>query len=79
MDLKTGRQVRQKAGFSAFVLNPFPQKSLFKIPVDILLKAAEAERQVGKLDGITYILPDRDFFLYMFMAKDAEASSQKAC
>ena len=76
MNLKIGKKVRQKDGFSAFVLNPFPQKSLFKVPADILLKAAQAEREVGKLDGMTYILPDRDFFLYMFMAKDAEASSQ---
>ena len=31
---------------------------------------------VGKLDGITKLLPDKDFFLFMFVKKDAAYSSQ---
>ena len=76
MDIKIGKKIKQKNGFSAFVLNPFPQKELFHIPSNILLKAATADRLVGKLDGITHTLPDLDFFLQMFVMKDATASSQ---
>ncbi|PIW22346.1 MAG: cell filamentation protein Fic, partial [Candidatus Aquicultor secundus] len=43
---------------------------------EILIKSAEADRLIGKLDGITHTLPDVDFFLYMFVAKDATSSAQ---
>ena len=64
------------AGFSVLVLNPFPQKELLNVPTDILLRSGEAERLIGKLDGITHILPDVDFFLHMFVAREATTSSQ---
>lgn len=35
-----------------------------------------AHHLVGKLDGMTHTLPDVDFFLSMFVAKDAESSAQ---
>ncbi len=76
MNVEIGKKIAQPEGFSALVLNPFPQKQLLKVPVDILLKAGEAERLIGKLDGITHTLPDVDFFLKMFIKKDATASSQ---
>lgn len=31
---------------------------------------------LGKLDGITKLLPDADFFLLMYLRKDAASSSQ---
>lgn len=31
---------------------------------------------LGKLDGITQLLPDIDFFLFMYIRKDAASSSQ---
>ncbi len=76
MAIEIGKTVKQPKGFSAFIPNPFPPKGLFDLPQNILIKAAEADRLVGKLDGITHTLPDVDFFLYMFVAKDAESSAQ---
>ena len=76
MDVEIGKKIAQSGGFSALVLNPFPQKGLFHIPFDILLKVTEADRLVGKLDGITHTLPDVDFFLHMFLMKEATVSSQ---
>ncbi len=76
MAIEIGRNVKQSEGFSAFVPYPFPPKELFNLPQSILIKAAEADRLVGKLDGITHTLPDVDFFLHMFVAKDAESSAQ---
>ena len=75
MDIEIGKKVHQPEGFSAFILHPFPQKELFTVPRDILLKTALADRAIGKLDGITHILPDMNFFLNMFASKEAEASS----
>lgn len=78
MHLEIGKNVRQKEGFSAFVPHPFPPKDLMNIPQDLLFKASEASRLVGKLDGATTenALPDVEFFLKMFVAKDATSSAQ---
>jgi len=42
----------------------------------VFQKSIEAVRLLGKLDGITQLLPDLDFFLLMYLRKDAAASSQ---
>lgn len=76
MKVEIGRQIKQPHGFLAFVPDPFPPKAIFDLPKNILIKAAEADRLVGKLDGVTHTLPDVEFFLHMFVAKDASASSQ---
>ncbi|MDR2100809.1 MAG: Fic family protein [Campylobacteraceae bacterium] len=41
-----------------------------------MTKHTEAVRLLGKLDGITELLPDKDLFLLMFIRKDAASSSQ---
>ena len=43
---------------------------------ELLQKANLATRLIGKLDGITEILPDIDFFLLMYIRKDASSSSR---
>ncbi len=66
----------QKEGFKAFIPNPFPPKEGFDFVPQILKKSNEATRLLGKLDGITKLLPDVDFFLLMYLRKDAASSSQ---
>lgn len=73
---KIGRYVEQKGGFRAFTPFPFPPKGGFIISPKLYKKHEEAIRLVGKLDGITRLLPDKDFFLLMFIKKDAAYSSQ---
>ena len=66
----------QPEGFKAFILEPFPPKDMLVFSPSIQQKHAEAMRLLGKLDGITDLLPDRDYFLEMFVRKDASSSSQ---
>ena len=66
----------QPGGFKAFIPNPFPPKGGFDFDPRILKKNNEATRLLGKLDGITKLLPDSDFFLLMYLKKDAAHSSQ---
>ena len=70
------KKVHQPTGYTASVPVPFPPEELFIVPHDVLLKAVEAERLIGKLDGITLTLPDIKFFLRMFSYKDATSSAQ---
>jgi len=78
MNIEIGKKIKQKKGFEAFIPNPFPHKGIFNVPQNILLKAVEANRLIGKLDGSTTenALPDINFFLRMFVKKDASSSAQ---
>lgn len=71
-----GQYVQQKEGFKAFIPNDFPPKGDLGLPTSIITKHTEAVRLLGKLDGITELLPDKDWFLTMFIRKDASSSSQ---
>jgi len=71
-----GTSVLQSEGFKAFIPNKFPQKELFQISPALIKKANKATLKLGKLDGITKLLPDLDFFLSMYIRKDASSSSQ---
>lgn len=70
------KKVQQPTGYESSVPESFPKARLFVLPQNILLKAVEAERLIGKLDGITLTLPDINFFLRMFSYKDATSSAQ---
>ena len=74
--VEIGKNIQQKEGFKAFVPHPFPPKDGFDFDATILKKNDLATRLLGKLDGITKLLPDADFFLLMYLRKDAASSSQ---
>ncbi len=71
-----GQNRQQREGFQAFIPDPFPQPELFTHSAAIIKKDAQAARLLGKLDGITQLLPDIDFFILMYIRKDATDSSQ---
>jgi len=73
--VELGKNILQIQGFRAFIPNKFPPKD-FEFGLEILKKNAEATRLLGKLDGITKLLLDIDFFLLMYLKKDAACSSQ---
>lgn len=66
----------QPNGYNAFIPSPFPPKAGFDFEPSLLKKNNEASRLLGKLDGISKRLPDADFFLLMYLRKDAASSSQ---
>jgi len=74
--VKIGAFRQQPGGYQAFIPAPFPPRSGFALPPIILKKNTHATLMVGKLDGITTLLPDVDFFLLMYLRKDAASSSQ---
>lgn len=74
--VEIGKLITQPGGFRAFIPNPFPPKDGFEFSLAILRKDNQATRLLGKLDGITNLLPDADFFLLMYLRKDAASSSQ---
>jgi len=71
-----GKNIDQKQGFKAFIPHQFPPKEGFNWDSHLIKKTDQATRLLGKLDGITKLLPDSDFFLLMYLRKDAASSSQ---
>ena len=74
--VEIGIAKQQPEGFKAFIPHSFPPKDGFEFDPRILKKNNEATRLLGKLDGITKLLPDAGFFLLMYLRKDATSSSQ---
>ena len=74
--VEIGTMRTQPGGFKAFIPNPFPPKGGFDFDPKTLKKNNETTRLLGKLDGITKLLPDADFFPLMYLRKDAASSSQ---
>jgi Fic family protein len=75
--VRTGRYLTQSSGdarYKAYIPNPLP----FKIRMDNMLQAlmSEADQELGRLDGVAELLPDIDFFVLMYVGKEATLSSQ---
>lgn len=70
-----GKFVTQPEGFKAFIPDVFPptQPLIFRPQTQLL--AADATLALGKLDGIAQLIPDIDFFIYMYVRKEATLSS----
>ena len=75
---RLGRYVRSTVAsetIRAFVPPPLPPRP----PVDLLPlveRLGGAERALGRLDGISVLLPSHELFLYMYVRKEAVLSSQ---
>jgi len=74
--VQIGNFRKQPTGYTAFVPNPFPPEGGFHFEPTLIKKSDTAAYHLGKLDGITKFLPDADFFLLMYVRKDAASSSQ---
>ncbi len=59
----------------AFVPPPLPPEPAIDV-LALLEKLSLAERALGRLDGITMLLPRPELFLYMYVRKEAVLSSQ---
>src|ERR1700733_11755587 len=73
---KPGHLVQQPGNYKAFIPLPFPIQEPLVLSSRLEIKLGEAMRLIGKLDGISQLLPDQDFFLLMFVRKEAASSSQ---
>jgi Fic family protein len=78
LNKRLGRYIETPVGgevVRAFVPPPLPPTP----PIDILPllpNLSAAERALGRLDGITMLLPSQELFLYMYVRKEAVLSSQ---
>jgi Fic family protein len=63
-------------GYWAFHPNPLPPKPAVRIDATMQSLLDRTNQALGRLDGITLLLPDPDQFIYTFVRKEAVLSSQ---
>lgn len=73
---KIGNLVQQSNGYKAFIPLAFPPEPFPPLSSNLEIKLGKAMHFIGKLDGISQLLPDKDLFLFMFVRKEATSSSQ---
>ena len=73
---RAGRYVRQPSGYEAFIPTPLPPDPPVVVEGEILSLLSKADVAVGRLDGIVKVVPDPDFFVAMYVRREAVLSSQ---
>jgi Fic family protein len=63
-------------GYAAFQPRPLPPDPPVEIDADLQSLLDRANQALGRLDGITLLLPDPDQFLFTYVRKEAVLSSQ---
>ena len=63
--------------YQAFIPDPLPPEPPLDFAAgDLVARKERADQALGRLDGITLMLPDPELFLYQFVRKEALLSSQ---
>jgi Fic family protein len=79
LNRETGQFVVSSVGgerYQAFVPAPLPPGPPLALDGELLQWLEKANRAIGRLDGISDVLPDSHLFLYQYIRKEALLSSQ---
>jgi Fic family protein len=74
--MRAGRFVKQMEGYSAFIPAPLPPETPVTMDSELALLLSNADRALGRLDGIATVLPNPDLFVAMYVRHEAVLSSQ---
>lgn len=75
MSTRAGNWMRMD-GYRAFIPKPLPPHPPLKFDENLMTQLAEAERQVGRLESVSLLVPDPDRFVGMYVRQEAVLSSQ---
>lgn len=76
MKNRAGVFMNQSSGYSSFVPKKLPPDPMIEMDLEMLKLLSDADRKLGRLDGITQILPNPELFVAMYVQKEAVLSSQ---
>lgn len=73
---RSGRYIRQPAGYRAFIPARLPPSPPIEIDLEMQRLLSDADRALGRLEGSIQTLPNPDLFVFMYVRKEAVLSSQ---
>jgi len=73
---RAGRWIQQPTGYKAFVPAALPPRPPVKFSAELTRLLSDADRAIGRLDGISAILPNPNLFIAMYVRQEAVLSSQ---
>ena len=68
--------MEQPSGYRAFLPAPLPPDPPLDLSPELLALLSRADLALGRLDGIVQVIPDPDFFVAMYVRREAVLSSQ---
>src|SRR3984957_7741850 len=74
--MRAGNYVKQLDGYRAFIPAPLPPVPPLEMDRELTRLLSEADHALGRLDGVTSILPNPDLFVSMYVRHEAVLSSQ---
>ncbi|NIP86380.1 MAG: Fic family protein, partial [Planctomycetales bacterium] len=74
--MRSGHFVNQPEGYRAFIPAPLPPDPPVEMDGEMLKLLSDADRALGRLDGVTTVLPNPDLFVAMYVRHEAVLSSQ---
>lgn len=74
--MRAGRYVKQPTDYRAFIPADLPPDPPVAFDAELTRLLSDADRALGRLDGVATVLPDPDLFVAMYVRQEAVLSSQ---
>lgn len=74
--MRAGRYVSQVGGYQAFIPTPLPPSPPIRLDDELTRLLSDADRSLGRLDGVASVLPNPNLFVAMYVRQEAVLSSQ---
>ena len=74
--MRAGQYLKQATGYKAFDPKPLPPDPPLKIDVKLSRLLSQADLALGRLDGVSTLLPNPDLLVSMYVRQEAVLSSQ---
>jgi Fic family protein len=74
--MRAGRYVKQPNDYSAFIPSPLPPDPPIHVDDELARLLSDADRALGRLDGVASVLPNPNLFVAMYVRQEAVLSSQ---
>ncbi len=68
--------MKQQTGYSAFIPSPLPPEPPVHVDDELARLLSDADRALGRLDGVASVLPNPNLFVAMYVRQEAVLSSQ---
>ena len=74
--MRAGSFIQQSGGYRAFIPTPLPPNPPIQMDKQLTRLLSQADRALGRLDGVASVLPNPALFVTMYVRHEAVLSSQ---